>query len=99
MIIFRYTHFLDIISTAYEMHFEFIFNMNIYVHCIINMCENEKDLKIKSKRFFLIKADNRGFIDVRPIIDLLAFLLYLTNKTEKKYQITGIPPIIKKSID
>lgn len=99
IIITRYTHFLDTISTDYQVHYEVTKDYNIHIHCIINTRECEKDLKIKSKRFFSIKADNRGFIDVRPITDLPALLDYLTNKTEKKYQTTGIPPIIKKGID
>lgn len=99
IIISRYTHFLDTISDDYQIHYEYTKDMNVHIHCIINTRENEKDLKIKSKRFFSIKADNRGFIDVRPITDLNALLDYLTNKTEKKYQTTGIPPIIKKHID
>ena len=99
IIITRYTHFLDTISTDYQVHYEATREMNIHIHCIINTRENEKDLRIKSERFFSIKADNRGFIDVRPITDLPALLLYLTNKTEKKYQTTGISPIIKNTID
>lgn len=95
IIISRYTHFLDSISDSYQIHFEYTKDMNVHIHCIIETRENEKDLKIKSKRFFSIKADNRGFIDVRPITDLQGLLDYLTNKTEKKYQTTGIPPIIK----
>jgi hypothetical protein len=99
IIISRYTHFLDTISTDYQVHYEYTRDMNLHIHCIIDTRENEKDLRIKSKRFFSIKAENRGFIDVRPITDLDALILYLTNKTEKKYQTTGISPIIKKSIE
>lgn len=95
IIISRYTHFLDTVSESYQIHFEYTKDMNVHIHCIIDTRENEKDLKIKSKRFYSIKAENRGFIDVRPITDLQALLDYLTNKTEKKYQTTGIPPIIK----
>ena len=95
MIITRYTHFLDTISDEYEVHYEYTKDLNVHIHCIITTRENEKDLKIKSKRFFSIRPDNRGFIDVRPVTNYDELVLYLTNKTEKKYQTTGINPIIK----
>jgi len=96
MIITRYTHFLDTISDDWQLHYEFTREMHIHAHVIVNTREFEKDIRIKSKRFFSIKAENRGFIDVRPVTDLEGLVLYLTNKTEKKYQTTGIAPIIKK---
>lgn len=100
LIITRYQHFLQTISDDFQIHYEYTKDVNVHIHCIVSSRENAKDLRINSKRFFSIKPDNRGFIDIRPVEDLNALLLYLTNKTEKKYQTTGIAPLIfKKHID
>lgn len=100
LIITRYQHYLKTVSDDFQIHYEYTKDVNVHIHCIVSSRENAKDLKINSKRFFSIKPDNRGFIDIRPVEDLNALLLYLTNKTEKKYQTTGISPLIfKKHID
>jgi len=94
-IIGRYAHYLNTISAEWEMHFEYTKDLNVHAHVIVKTCENIKDVRIDSKRFYSIRPDNRGFIDVRPVTDYAALVLYLTNKSEKKYQTTGIAPLIK----
>lgn len=96
LIISRYRYFLDSISDEWEIHYEYTKDMNVHIHCIVKTKELAKDINIKSKRFFSIRADNRGFIDTRPVSNYEELVAYLTNKTTKKYQTTGIPPIIKK---
>jgi len=95
-IIGRYAHFLDTISAEWEMHFEYTKDMNIHAHVICKTSENVKDLRIKSKRFYSIRPDNRGFIDIRPVSDYDKLVSYLTGKEEKKYQTTGVKPLIRK---
>ena len=95
VIIGRYAHYLDTISAEWEMHFEYTKDMNVHAHCIVKTSENIKDVRIDSKRFYSIRPDNRGFIDIRPVSDYAGLVLYLTNKTEKKYQTTGVKPLIR----
>lgn len=95
IIIGRYAHYLDTISAEWEMHFEYCKNMNVHAHVIVKTSENIKDIRIDSKRFYSIRPDNRGFIDIRPVSDYAGLVLYLTNKTTKTYQTTGVKPLIR----
>ena len=97
-IISRYQYFLKSISNLFEIHYEYTKNTDIHIHCIVNTSELDKDIIIKSKRFFSIPSDNRGFIDVRLVNDYDELVLYLTAKTVKKYQATGILPLYYKEI-
>ena len=98
IIITRYQHFLKTISDTFEIHYEFTKDLNIHIHCIVNTRSNSKDIRINSKRFFSIPSQNVGFVDTRPVTDYESLILYLTNKTEKKYQTTGIMPLCYKPI-
>jgi hypothetical protein len=60
----------------------------------------DKDLRIHSGRFYSIPVENYNvFCDIRLVQDYDNLVLYLQSKDKKKYQTSGIPPIIKKPID
>lgn len=94
-IVSRYHHFLDDIADSYTIYFEFTKEVNLHLHCVIVSSLSPKDIKILSKRFFSIDPRNAFFIDVRLVNDICKLEDYLTNKTVKGYQTTGIKPLIK----
>jgi len=100
-IISRYRFYLNTITDSYEMFFEFTKNSDIHLHAIIHNCTLcDKDLRIQSGRFFSIPVEHYGvFFNIQLVSNYDELVLYLTAKDKKKYQITGIPPIIKKPID
>lgn len=100
LIISRYRFYLDTISDCYEIHFEFTKNSDIHIHCIVTTTEYDKDVRIGTTRFFSIPSEHsRAFCDIRIVEDYSSLISYLTCKDKKKYQTTGIQPIIKKPID
>jgi len=100
-ILSRYRFYLNTISDSYEMYFELTKNADLHLHCIIHNCVLcDKDLRIHSGRFFSIPVEHyRVFCDIRLVEDYDNLVLYLTGKDKKKYQTSGIAPIIKKPID
>jgi hypothetical protein len=100
-IISRYRFYLNTITDSHEMYFELTKNNDIHCHVIIHNCTLcDKDLRIQSGRFFSIPVEHyHVFCDIRLVEDYDNLVLYLTGKDKKKYQTSGIPPLIKKPID
>lgn len=95
IIISRFKHFCEDQFDDYEIYFEYTKDVNLHIHCIVKTNLLLKDVKIDAKRFFNIDGSNRSAVDVKPVTNLISLREYLTDKKEKTYQITGIPPIIK----
>lgn len=90
----RVQHIFDDWQLQYNIYYEYCKDGNLHIHCILkDSPQTPRDIKIDINRFYGV--NNSYFCDVRPIEDLKKVEEYLTNKKEKAYQTTGIPPIIK----
>lgn len=92
MICNRITHYFESESYKYNVYYEYCKDGNLHIHCIIQATQRARDIKIDINRFFNINS--QYFCDVREVSDMNTLKEYLTNKKEKAYQSSGIPPII-----
>lgn len=89
----RIQHYFNDEQMSYNIYYEYCKDGSLHIHCIVKATQRERDIKIDINRFYDISSPY--FCDVRPVTDVENLKEYLTNKKDKAYQSSGIPPIIK----